>query len=248
MINFDLNSIDSGDSKDSDDFNKSNDLPQIERHPIAPFFPSDAQVLFLGSFPPPKTRWCMDFFYPNLQNDFWRIFGLVFFQDRDFFLTPPESDKNQNSTYKPTRKSTSKRIFDREKIMEFLRSHKMAMYDTAKAVIREKGNASDASLRIVEQLDLKTVLEWDLPQCKTLLGTGEKAVCEILRYAGADASSKPMVGGSVEIQIGGKPIKLYRLPSSSRAYPLSIEKKAQIYEKVLKSLNFVHISDSTFFM
>ena len=35
----------------------------IERHPLQPFLPANAKVLFLGSFPPPKKRWCMEFFY-----------------------------------------------------------------------------------------------------------------------------------------------------------------------------------------
>lgn len=50
-----------------------------ETHPLPPFTPSNARVLILGSFPPPKARWKMDFYYPNFNNDFWRIMGLVFF-------------------------------------------------------------------------------------------------------------------------------------------------------------------------
>jgi len=37
----------------------------IERHPLRPFLPPNARLLMLGSFPPPRKRWCMDFFYPN---------------------------------------------------------------------------------------------------------------------------------------------------------------------------------------
>lgn len=196
---------------------------QVERHPIPPFFPRDAQMLFLGSFPPPKKRWCMNFFYPNLQNDFWRIFGLVFFQDRDFFLTPPEKGE--------------KRIFDRERIMEFLRSRKIAMYDTAAAVIREKGNASDAALRIVESLDLNSVLKRDLPECRVLLATGEKAVNEILKNVkDLNDTQKPAVGGCVTLTLADREITLCRLPSSSRAYPLALEKKAEIYGKMFHLL------------
>lgn len=60
--------------------------PDIERHPLQPFLPQNAQILMLGSFPPPKERWCMDFFYPNPQNDMWRIMGLVFFGDKEHFV------------------------------------------------------------------------------------------------------------------------------------------------------------------
>lgn len=59
-----------------------------ERHPLEPFLPSGARLLMLGSFPPQRKRWSMDFFYPNLQNDMWRIVGHVFFGDRHHFLRP----------------------------------------------------------------------------------------------------------------------------------------------------------------
>ena len=42
---------------------------EIETHPLAPFLPKNGKLLMLGSFPPPKTRWKMDFYYPNYQND-----------------------------------------------------------------------------------------------------------------------------------------------------------------------------------
>ena len=52
-----------------------------EVHPLTLFAPEGARLLMLGSFPPPRERWRMDFFHPNFQNDMWRIFGLVFFAD-----------------------------------------------------------------------------------------------------------------------------------------------------------------------
>ena len=45
----------------------------IEEHPLQPFLPTGARVLFLGSFPPPREKWSMEFFYPNFINDFWRV-------------------------------------------------------------------------------------------------------------------------------------------------------------------------------
>ena len=60
--------------------------PNIERHPLQPFLPQRARLLILGSFPPPKQRWCMEFFYPNPQNDMWRIMGQVFYGDKNKFV------------------------------------------------------------------------------------------------------------------------------------------------------------------
>ena len=65
---------------------------KIETHPLKPFLPQNAKLLMLGSFPPPKTRWKMDFYYPNYQNDMWRIFGLIFFEDKDYFLDLPNKN------------------------------------------------------------------------------------------------------------------------------------------------------------
>ena len=58
----------------------------VEYHPLRPFLPANAKVLFLGSFPPQRKRWCMDFYYPNYINDHWRIEGEVFFGDRNRFV------------------------------------------------------------------------------------------------------------------------------------------------------------------
>ena len=59
---------------------------EIENHPLEPFLPANARLLMLGSFPPQKKRWSMDFYYPNLNNDMWRIVGLLFFNNKDYFL------------------------------------------------------------------------------------------------------------------------------------------------------------------
>ena len=58
----------------------------VEYHPLKPFLPENAKVLFLGSFPPQRKRWCMDFYYPNFINDHWRIEGQIFFGDKNHFV------------------------------------------------------------------------------------------------------------------------------------------------------------------
>ncbi|MDR1183054.1 MAG: uracil-DNA glycosylase family protein, partial [Bacteroidales bacterium] len=104
---------------------------EVEKHPLCPFYPDGARWLFLGSFPPKQQRWSMEFFYPNFQNDMWRIFGLVFFNDKNHFV------------------DNSKKTFYKEAIITFLTQRHIAMYDTAEEVIRHKDNASDKELEIV---------------------------------------------------------------------------------------------------
>jgi len=165
----------------------------------------------------------MDFFYPNLQNDFWRIFGLVFFNDREYFLSSRSSD--------------GKKIFDRERIIQFLYEKKIALYDSAVEVVRERGNAADAHLTVVTPLDLRHVLIHDLPECQTLITTGEKATETLLQILDGVEVSKPPIGSFVKFHFADREMTLYRLPSSSRAYPLKIEKKAEIYGEIIRNQN-----------
>lgn len=136
-------------------------LLNIEEHPLEPFLPVNAKLLMLGSFPPQKKRWSMEFFYPNLQNDMWRIFGIIFFQNKDHFLNP------------------DKKVFDKERIIDLLNKKGIALYDTASAVRRLQDNASDKFLEVVEQTDISLLLK-QIPMCKAIVTTGQKAT-DIIR-------------------------------------------------------------------
>ena len=191
----------------------------LEQHPLEPFLPENAKVLFLGSFPPPKQRWCMDFYYPNFQNDHWRIEGAVWFGDKDYFV-----DKER-------------KLFNKVKIVDFLKEKGIALYDTAKVVKRLKDNASDAYLEIVEPTDIRDLLR-QMPHCHAIATTGEKATGEVYRYFGLDKI--PALGSVTQLEPGSpenkQRLKLYRLPSSSRAYPLAFEKKVEAYREMFKQV------------
>lgn len=168
----------------------------------------------------------MEFFYPNLQNDFWRILGAVFFGEKEHFLC----DGVPFSGGKP------RRIFDRAKIEAFLTQRKIGLYDTALEVIRRKGNASDAALEVVAPVDLTALLA-SIPACRTLAVTGEKAAETVTAFfASACRVEKPQVGAVTEFTLNGRPIQFARFPSSSRAYPLAFEEKVRIYEKVFREV------------
>lgn len=188
-------------------------MSKTEQHPLGFFLPKHARMLMLGSFPPPKTRWSMEFYYPNLQNDMWRIFGLIFFQDKDFFLIP------------------SKKAFDKERIVSFLMGKGIALGDTAQAVVRLNNNASDKFLDIVEPMDIQKTLSL-IPDCQTLVTTGQKATDTLRSIINVD---EPKVGEFSNFDYLGRPMKLYRMPSSSRAYPKALEEKAHVYEKMFRA-------------
>ncbi len=182
----------------------------VERHPLAPFLPPRARVLLLGSFPPPRRRWCMEFYYPNPQNDMWRIAGLLFFGDKGYFLDP------------------SLRGFDRDRIVSFCRERGIALHDTAAEVVRLRDNASDDLLHVVRESDLGALLR-QLPECRAVAATGGKAADTLVRRLGCDS---PAVGGAVRFSLDGRPMSLWRMPSTSRAYPRPIEWKAEHYGRL----------------
>lgn len=185
----------------------------IEKHPLEPFLPEGAKVLMLGSFPPKRERWSMDWFYPNKQNDMWRIMGYLFYNDKDHFVVAQE------------------RRFDKERIVQFCTAKGIALYDTASEVRRLRDNASDKFLQVVTPTDITTLLR-QLPECCAIVTTGQKATDIAVSQLGCN---EPPVGGTSQGSIGGRSIRLWRMPSTSRAYPLPLEKKADSYRIMLQS-------------
>ena len=204
------------------------EAPQIERHPLRPFMPENAQLLMLGSFPPPKERWCMDFFYPNPQNDMWRIMGQIFFGDKTYF-------EGQRNLMKVQSTKAGKKVFNREEIASFCEAKGIAIFDTAQAVIRLQGNAADEHLEIVEQTDIAALLQ-QIPSCHDICCTGGKAaqtLAEILLCA------MPKAGEFTETNFADRTIRFWRMPSSSRAYPLSLDKKAAAYRRMFETIGLL---------
>lgn len=194
----------------------------IEPHPLQPFLPHDARLLMLGSFPPQQKRWSMEFYYPNWTNDMWRIVGLIFFADKHHFELP------------------DRKAFNKEQLVTFLTQQGIALYDTASAVRRLRDNASDKFLEVVTPTDIPALLG-QLPLCQAIVTTGEKAtqtLCTLATTANQQTRevTPPPVGGSTQLTIGNRTITLYRMPSSSRAYPLAIEKKAAAYQKMFEEV------------
>jgi len=187
----------------------------VEYHPLKPFLPANARILFLGSFPPQRKRWCMDFYYPNFINDHWRIEGAVFFADRNHFV-----DEDVKSFKLPD-------------IVAFCQEQGIAFFDTSTAVRRLQDNASDKFLEVVEPTDVQDLIT-QLPQLRAIVTTGEKAtetLCTTMNIP-----STPRVNTFVPIpntlNSHGQQLVLYRLPSSSRAYPLAFEKKVEAYRQM----------------
>ena len=191
------------------------EISATEKHPLEPFLPDGARILMLGSFPPSRKRWSMEFFYPNWINDMWRIMGLIFHDDKEHFIAEDADGKK------------AKR-FDRDRCAGFAAEKGIAMYDTACEIRRLKDNASDKFLEVVKATDIAGLLA-RIPECRAIVTTGQKATDVIVSTFGCE---EPPVGDYTECSIGERQVRFWRMPSSSRAYPLPLEKKAESYRKM----------------
>lgn len=197
---------------------------EIEEHPFEPWVPENARVLIMGTFPPQRKRWSMDFYYPNRTNDFWYMMGVIFFGDRNALLLPGTKD------------------FDLARIKDFLNEKGIALNDTGHRIRRLAGNASDKFLEIVEPVDLAALLR-RMPYCRALATTGEKAADTLAAITGTES---PKMGRhtqcpplTIDENLMSNPLDIWRLPSTSRAYPLALEKKADYYRAFFHSVEII---------
>ncbi|MCH5225120.1 MAG: uracil-DNA glycosylase family protein [Muribaculaceae bacterium] len=189
---------------------------KIELHPFKPFLPEGTKVVVCGTFPPKPDKWSMDFFYPNFFNDMWRIFGLIIFNEKEKFF------------------NRETKTIDKEGIKKMLEKIHVGVGETVTKAIRQRDNASDKFLEVVERVNLPALLS-QIPDCKDLVTTGEKAASVI---AGLTNTPVPKVGEWIACSItmpdgSERRFRHWRMPSTSRAYPMKIEKKAEFYKRML---------------
>ncbi len=197
---------------------------EIESHPWQPFIPDGAKVLIMGTFPPQAKRWSMDFYYPNRTNDFWKICGLLFLGDKDALL------------------SDDRKTYDIDKIRSLMTEKRIALNDTVRKARRLKGNASDKFLEVIEPVPLFGLLS-EMPGCHAVATTGEKAAGIVAALTGTDI---PRMG---EMTLAAVPppdasespgqLEIWRMPSTSRAYPLAVELKAEYYATLFRYLGIL---------
>lgn len=187
---------------------------ELEIHPFPPYIPQNAKVLIMGTFPPQPKRWAMEFYYPNRTNDFWPVMGLIFFGDKKALY------------------DAGNKRFDLVKIKNLLNEKGIALSDTGYKIKRLKGNASDKFLEIIEPVDIYSLLN-KIPECKAIATTGEKAAATL---ASLTNTFPPKIGNYEHMENG---IEIWRMPSTSRAYPLSPEKKAESYAALFRHIGLI---------
>ena len=144
----------------------------------------------------------------------WEIFREVFFGNSQQLVDA------EHKTFRLT------------EIQTLLNEMGIAIFDTATAVRRLSGNASDKDLQIVEKTDIPALLE-RIPLCHDIVCTGQKSFSVLTEDFGV---KMPKMGTFNEFSVYGRQMRLWRMPSSSRAYPMPLKEKADYYKKLTESL------------
>ena len=127
------------------------------------------------------------------------------------------------------------KTFRMEDIKALLEERGIAIFDTACAVRRLSGNASDKDLEIVEKTDIPALLS-KIPLCHDIVCTGQKSFSVLTEDYGVPV---PAMGSYNEFTLAGRSMRLWRMPSSSRAYPMKLDEKAAYYREMMQHIGLI---------
>ncbi|KAG5496091.1 hypothetical protein JKF63_02389 [Porcisia hertigi] len=174
-----------------------------EEHPTGSAVHADSRVLFCGSFPPVKRS--IRFFYPNPNNDMWKVLGLVFYDDADAFYSPVECTSSALSlphphpSFKSPRSGTATRALDEARILRFAGSQPIGFFDTCRRVRRHLGNSADSNVEVLERTDVVGDVLLHAPQCAGIITTGTLALTMLLHSLAAHGTFRTSTGVPVEV-------------------------------------------------
>jgi len=131
--------------------NKSSQVPSSEfqkilSHPFKPIIFKDSEILILGTFPSIKS-FENNFYYSHPKNQFWKILSLIF------------NEKEPKTI---------------EEKIEFLKRHKIALWDSICECVREKGNSRDDNLKEIKPCPIDELLK-KYPNIKKIAVTSRLA-------------------------------------------------------------------------
>ncbi|KAG5470003.1 hypothetical protein LSCM4_02691 [Leishmania orientalis] len=228
-----------------------------EDHPIGPVVHAECRVLLCGTFPPVKKS--IHFYYPNANNDMWKVLGQVFCDDAYAFYTPAACTSSLPSApSKPLGSRAATRALDEARILRFADSQAVGFFDVCRRVRRHRGNSADDNIEALERTDVVRDVLSHTPHCTGIIATGTlalKMLLDVLTTHGTFRTSgeEPMEAVLMARQghrkyklppIGGKlkwipsetcafrsAVWIHRGPSTSRALPLKLEDKTRHYRR-----------------
>lgn len=189
------------------------------RHPFKWYVPQNAETLIIGTFPPVKERWSYEFFYPNIQNLFWKILAKIAGHELSVNSTDMVSDRK-----------------------EILHALKTGLTDMGGSIIRLKPDSKDESLQIVEYMNILELIETHKTIRKIILtsssgrssalGWFKQYLAKNLIVCVVPAGKKPL---HFQVMLAGRPIDVYILysPSPRAANRISPDKLMEMYRNVI---------------
>lgn len=125
---------------------------KIEIHPDWYFNIPEMKVLILGSYPPHLDKWSFPFYYPNKQNNFWKILAAINNAELNYF----EGDIAVN---------------ERKQLM---RNLKIGVQNMGKVIYRKGKSSLDADIEIKEFQDILAIIKKH-PELKKIILSGYSA-------------------------------------------------------------------------
>jgi len=126
---------------------------EILIHPFKPIIFPESELLILGTFPSIKS-FENNFYYSHPRNQFWDILSIIF------------NDKKPETVTEKT---------------DFLKKHKLALWDAVCECKRMEGNSRDDNLEILKPCDIEGLLS-RFPNIKKIAVTSRTAEKVIKKY------------------------------------------------------------------
>lgn len=190
-----------------------------EPHPWSPFIPKNANRLILGTFPTAEiNRSAYDFYYPNPNNDFWKvIFGVA--------------DKNlKNFLHEDQIKIRKEILFEL----------KMGIADMGKKIFRQKNSSKDDNLFPIEYTDIFSLLDSNSEINKIII-TSSSGCNSVLswfhHYCVLNQITLNIPKRNLPIKtiflFNNKKIKIEIISSASRLSPIKGDKLFEMYRNAI---------------
>jgi len=194
----------------------------LEAHPWDPYIPENADKLILGTFPTAEANRKTDFYYPNPNNDFWRILAELCQVELVCF----EGDAA---------------VEERKLILKTLN---LGIADVGYRVFRQGDGSNDNQLFPIEFTDIFRVVD-KYPKLKTLIITSSSDInsvlgwfmlyCELnkIRLA-VPTGTLPKTTSLIHNE---KTISIKIISSPSRRSPIKGERLIEMYRFAIKGNN-----------
>ena len=134
-------------------------MPIEEIHPWKWYVPPGAKTVIVGTFPPTRRNWSYDFFYPNINNYFWRIMAALAGQELQCF-------------------SGEEAVSERKALLDRLQ---VGLSDMGQIIYRTEDNSMDENLHIVEYMDILRLLD-ENPSVGKLVFTSSSGKASAARW------------------------------------------------------------------